>query len=141
MDTQQPKGAGRCSAKGSVAGSRAVPRVWVDAVERSWLDLHGSRADLAISVTDLWRRHSLLRVVVDTLGARGGWLILESAEEDAGLRAWLDRAARERTLGRVRTAHVVWATREGARSCDDQPRRWLVSPRGAAGSQTRTRAA
>jgi hypothetical protein len=123
----------------SVQWSRGVPRVpdlmrscgdrsgvswsdwvWLDMVSGSWCDLPGGpRPLLRVSSVDLWRRHSLIRVVVDGCGSLGApfGVVIEAASED---RALLDFAL-ERSRGRCRIVEVRWRHREGARWCGDRP--------------------
>ena len=106
------------------SGDRSVASwsdwVWLDMVSGSWCDLPGGpRPLLRVSSVDLWRRHSLIRVVVDGCASLGDpfGVVIEAASEDREL---LDFAL-ARSRGRCRIAEVRWRWREGARWCGDRP--------------------
>jgi len=112
------------------AGRRRVPggrnvawwsnAVWLDMVSGSWCDLPGGPQPLLrVSSVDLWRRHSLIRVVVDGCAALPDPLavVIEAAREDRELLEF----ARHRSQGRCRIVEVRWREREGAVRYDDAP--------------------
>lgn len=94
--------------------------VWLDLVSGSWCDLPGGPQPLLrVSSVDLWRRHSLIRVVVDGCAALRDpcAVVIEVAWEDRELLAF----AKERSRGRCGIVEVRWRQREGALGWDDVP--------------------
>lgn len=97
--------------------------VWVDLVSGSWCDLPGGPAPLLrVSSVDLWRRHSLIRVVVDTCVELPApcTVVIEVAWEDRELVEF----AIERSRDRCRVVEVRWRSRDGAQADEDLP--WHV---------------
>jgi hypothetical protein len=96
--------------------------VWVDLVNGSWCDLPGGPTPLLrVSSVDLWRRHSLVRVVVDTCAQLPApcTVVIEASWEDRDLVEF----AIDRSKGRCRIVEVLWRAREGAEGEADRPRR------------------
>lgn len=63
--------------------------VWVSLVEVSRVDLQQVKPVLYVAGVDLWRRHSLARVVATTLGAvHAGLLVFEVPRHERALAAF-----------------------------------------------------
>lgn len=107
---------------GGGAGGWWSKAVWLDLVSGSWCDLPGGPQPLLrVSSVDLWRRHSLIRVVVDGCVALRDpcAVVIEVAWEDRALLAF----AKARSQGRCEIVEVGWRNREGALGWDDLPTR------------------
>jgi hypothetical protein len=74
--------------------------VWVSLVEVSRVDLGLVKPALYVAGVDLWRRHSLARVVATTLGAvPAGLLVFEVPRHDSGLAAFCQSLAQRVAAG------------------------------------------
>jgi hypothetical protein len=116
---------------GGRSGAWWSDTVWLDLVSGSWCDLPGGPQPLLrVSSVDLWRRHSLIRVVVDGCAALRDpcAVVIEAAWEDRELLEF----AKERSQGRCGIVEVRWRQREGALGWDDVP----VRVRGVVAKET-----
>ena len=117
---QEQRYAGRRRVPGGRNGAWWSDAVWLDMVSGSWCDLPGGPQPLLrVSSVDLWRRHSLIRVVVDGCAALRDpcAVVIEAAWEDRELLEF----AKERSRGRCGIVEVRWRQREGALGWDDVP--------------------
>lgn len=87
--------------------------VWVSLVDVGHVDLGHVRPALSILSVDLWRRHSLVRVVAESLPpVEQGELVVELPEDEHGLRVFCESLTSRLARGwRIRV--VRWASRRG----------------------------
>ncbi len=90
--------------------------IWVSLVDVGHVDLGHVSPSLSILSVDLWRRHSLVRVVAESLPeVERGELVVELPRTEHGLRVFCE-SLRSRLAPGWRMRVVQWSSREGGAS-------------------------